>query len=853
MASTSRTVAALVAVAVAYCVGANLGFILRFPSATPSVMWPPNAILTSTLLLVPPRRWWIYLLFGAFPAHVFSEIGHLSLPLVLALFVTNCSEAVIAAAGVRWLSDAPARFDSLRRMAIFIGAGAFAAPFVSSFLDAAVVTALRGEVYAVVWSTRFFSNVLTELAVVPVIVTLVAGGLSWLRGADFRRRAEAVVLAIVLLTVGSAVFAGPFEGWSGVPGSGTPVAFLLPSILWAAVRFGPGGASASLLTTALLAIWAGTHGRGPFVRLPVQESVFALQIFLIIIAIPLLCLAALIEERRRVQQALSERLRFEELLARLSGAFVHLPVDSMGLAFERWLRHLGEFLQLDRLQLFRFSRDDQALVVAYAWVRPGVELANDVVLRQEFPWLFDRLNRESLAVFSRRGDLPREAVRDAEAFERRGVRSNASIPLEAGGRVMGGLCFATLNSEREWPDELLQRLRLVGEVFASALARKEAEEALRASELSKSAILAALPSGVAVLDRQGNIVAVNESWGCFAKDEGSWATRATVRASYLDVCREAAHEGLSHAAETQVGIEAVLARTKAGFAVEYPWKARVGERWAALSVVPLDGAEGGAVVSVTDITERKQAELDAQRSRQELAHFTRVSTMGELTASLAHELNQPLTGILTNAQAARRFLDATPPALGEVREILTDIVEDDRRAGEVIQRLRDLLRKGEPQRVFLDLHALIHDVVRLLASDAVIRNVTVSLDFAADTVIVSGDRVQLQQVVLNLLLNAMEAMAEERGHARRVVVRTIVVDDEVVRVSLQDAGSGLRPGTEDLIFEPFYTTKEAGMGMGLAIARSIIEAHGGTVGATSNGADGATVYFTLPRVNARVP
>jgi signal transduction histidine kinase len=146
---------------------------------------------------------------------------------------------------------------------------------------------------------------------------------------------------------------------------------------------------------------------------------------------------------------------------------------------------------------------------------------------------------------------------------------------------------------------------------------------------------------------------------------------------------------------------------------------------------------------------------------------------------------------------------------------------------------------------------LIQDVVKLVASDALIRNVTVSLDFLADSVIVSGDRVQLQQVVLNLLLNAMEAATEEPARDRRVVIRTALASADAVRVSLHDAGPGIREGTEDLIFEPFYTTKAAGMGMGLSIARSIIEAHGGAIGATSNATRGATVHFTVPRVTAR--
>ena len=252
------------------------------------------------------------------------------------------------------------------------------------------------------------------------------------------------------------------------------------------------------------------------------------------------------------------------------------------------------------------------------------------------------------------------------------------------------------------------------------------------------------------------------------------------------------------------------------------------------------------MVSHTDVTERKRAEIELQRSRQELAHFMRVSTMGELTASLAHELSQPLTGILTNAQAGRRFLDATPPNVGELHSILADIVADERRAGEVLHRLRDFLRKGEPQRTQLDVNGLVRDVAKLLGSDAVIRNVNVTLDLDARPLIVSGDRVQLQQVVMNLMINAMDAMADGLAGDRIVVLRTYREDVESAHVWVEDGGPGFRVGTEDLVFEPFYTTKPTGMGMGLSIAKSIVQDHGGLIWATNNPTGGAAVHFALP-------
>src|SRR5262249_33186551 len=259
--------------------------------------------------------------------------------------------------------------------------------------------------------------------------------------------------------------------------------------------------------------------------------------------------------------------------------------------------------------------------------------------------------------------------------------------------------------------------------------------------------------------REGRVVTVNDGWVRFGRENGTTA-HAEVGANYLDACRQASGDGAGYAVEALAGIEAVLKGSSPGFVHEYFCRPPVGERWFTMSVVRLSGPEGGAVVSHTDITERKRAELDAQRSRQELAHFTRVSTIGELTASLAHELNQPLTGILANAQAGLRFMDAKPPDLTEIREILTDIVNDDKRAGEVIRRLRGLLRKEEVRFRLLDLNTLIRDVARLLTSDAIIRSVSVKLELAPDPAIVSGDSVQLQQVVLNLLLNAMDAMAD---------------------------------------------------------------------------------------------
>jgi signal transduction histidine kinase/integral membrane sensor domain MASE1 len=836
-------------VAIAYYVGANFGFILRIPAATPSVLWPPNAILTATLLLAPARRWWIYLL-AAFPAHLMAQLGVARpLSLVLALFATNCSEALLAAVCVRRFSDEPVRFDTLRRVGVFIGGAALVAPFVSSFLDAAMVSRIEQEAYWLVWRHRFFSNVLTELTLVPAIVTVSTLRLGWRGSSPPRGSIEAALLALATVAIAVVVMSEPVRDESVIPGAPyTLLVLFLPLILWTAVRFGPQGVSLSLLSPLLLTTFLMTHGPRPIMALQRAEGVTAIQILLCVVAIPLMCLAAVFDERRRSNEALTERLRFEELLVRLSSTFVHLPSQEVETAFATSLRQLGQFLGLDRLTLLRLSRDAEEFVVAHSWSRPGASPPR-VSVSRDFPWITAQILCDQVIAFSHPDELPPEAVRDAETFRQRGVLSNLAVPMVAGGRILGCLAFVTLSVERVWSDDLVRRLRLIGEVFANALAQKEAEDIVRGSELMRSAILASVSSDVAVLDRDGRIVAVNDGWTRFARENGG-SPEADVGASYLDLWRRAAEKDSPHALEALAGIEAVLDRSRGSFVLEYPSRMATGERWFTISVVPLSVPEGGAVVSHTDITERKRAELEAQRSRQELAHFTRVSTIGELTASLAHELNQPLTGILANAQAALRFLKAAPPDLLEIEEILKDIVDDDTRASAVIRRLRALLRKDPVQLRLVDLNALINDVAKILSSDALIRNISVRLELDPDPMLVSGDGVQLQQVVLNLLLNAMEAMAESDKARRTIIVRTENTEVEGIHVSVQDTGRGFRQGTPHQIFEPFYTTKPSGMGMGLAISKSIIEAHGGRIWAEDN-ALGATFHFSLPAAGNR--
>lgn len=253
-----------------------------------------------------------------------------------------------------------------------------------------------------------------------------------------------------------------------------------------------------------------------------------------------------------------------------------------------------------------------------------------------------------------------------------------------------------------------------------------------------------------------------------------------------------------------------------------------------------------------DITKRKQAESQLLQLRDEIAHVTRVSTMGEVAASVAHELNQPLGAILSNAEAAEMFLMAEPPALDEVRDILADIRKDDERAGEIIRGMRGLLKKRQLERQALQLHEVVEDILDLLKIDLARRKVSVKYEPAEGLPPIWGDRIHLQQVVLNLVMNSVEAMARLPEEQRRIVVRTAHRSGRVT-VSVSDSGPGVAPDRQQNLFEPFFTTKKEGMGMGLSIARTIVEAHEGRIWVENNPDAGATFYFTLPVVKTATP
>jgi PAS domain S-box-containing protein len=272
-----------------------------------------------------------------------------------------------------------------------------------------------------------------------------------------------------------------------------------------------------------------------------------------------------------------------------------------------------------------------------------------------------------------------------------------------------------------------------------------------------------------------------------------------------------------------------------------------------VGVARIEETENQAVAFVIDLTEQKQAESEARENERryreaqlELAHANRVATMGELTASIAHEVNQPLAALLTNAETAVRWLARQPPHLEKAKPLIDNIIDDGKRAAEIVSRIRDLSRKTATRKENLEVNETILGVIGLTRVPTSEKGVLAKVQLAEGLPPISGDRVQLQQVILSLIMNAIEAMSEVGERSRELSITTSRAEMDSVLVMITDSGPGLPPANPERIFDAFYTTKANGLGMGLSICRSIIEAHGGRLWATPNEPHGAVFCVTLP-------
>jgi PAS domain S-box-containing protein len=370
--------------------------------------------------------------------------------------------------------------------------------------------------------------------------------------------------------------------------------------------------------------------------------------------------------------------------------------------------------------------------------------------------------------------------------------------------------------------------------------RKRTEDALRRSEAYLSEVFLTMPDGVAIIGRDYRYERVNPVY----------ERRTGLTCEQIVGMHVADINGVEAFNET---IKPELDRCFAGEHVSYGrWSTGFapGQRYHAITYAPLfvsESKQPGAVLAITrDLTEYMQASEALQQAQADLARLNRVMVLGEMTASIAHEINQPIAAVITNANAGLRWLGARPPDLDETRQTLGRIVRDGTRAGEVIGRIRALVKKVPPRRDLLDINQAIREVVALTQTEMQRNDVRLQSRLADRLPLVSADRIQLQQVLINLIINAIEAMAGTSDWSRELAILSDTDDANDVFVEVQDTGPGLDPENLDRLFESFYTTKPDGIGMGLAISRSIAEAHGGQLSAAPNNPCGAVFRLTLP-------
>ena len=567
-----------------------------------------------------------------------------------------------------------------------------------------------------------------------------------------------------------------------------------------------------------------------------------------LIVLQALIISYLMHQRRkrlRAEKFLEERLSFEQMLSELSSEFIRISTDEADSKILDGLSRIGTHMKANRSYLFRFNWDKTEFRISHLWEDEGIPKDQTVrgeIVRDIFPWLYENLIKGKDIIISDVAELPREAAcREWDYCKRIGIQSFLILPIQVANAPLCAIGLDSIQIKRKWSMEVKERLRLIGEIFANAVERKHSESRTKATEL-----------------KYRTVADYTYDWEYWSHIDGSleYVSPSCERISGHSVQDFKENPALLReiiVPEDKKTWDAHTLKSGKKFIpgeVQIRIRRKDGKiRWIEHVCQPVTDPQGtllGLRASNRDITERKQAELDAQRHRAELTHVSRIATLGELSASLAHELNQPLTAILSNAQAARRFLTGDQADPDEVNEILNDIINDDKRAADMIKRLRSLMRRKELAFTSLDLNKVVRGVAELVNREAFTKNVLLVLDLAEGLPYVQGDAIHLQQVALNLIINGTEAMETADHPSGELRILTAKHDKNAVRVSVRDQGTGIDEDHITGIFEAFYTTKSEGMGMGLSICRSIIEAHGGQLWAENNPDRGATVSFTVP-------
>ncbi|HEX5160082.1 MAG TPA: MASE1 domain-containing protein [Steroidobacteraceae bacterium] len=782
------------AVGAAYYIAAEVGAALAFPSAPVSVLWAPNAIVMAALLLAPREQWWMYLA-AIVPFHLFAQLADTPFTQLVIQYLANIGLAALGALAILVISPTPHRFDRVRSAFTLVLFGGLLAPAITSILMATafVVFGISNEVRLTV-VVRTITNTFAVVTLVPLIVHTAGRLRAGQRPISVKRAAEGVTLSLTILAVCVLLFFLP----AGSP-ERTPLLLYapLPLLAWATVRFGVSGACAASLTAGAISMLAMVNGYGPLDGPDPVENALSLVAFHVVMAIIFLSSAALLDEWRFAGRALNtSRAQFRSIFENniIPTAIWHddLRISEANEAF---------------LRLTGFSDAD---------IQDG------------------KLRFEDMATWNGK---PGDAESDSNDLLERFDNTELELELRDGRRVP-----VILGHCRFPADEGGVIYALDLSAFRRAETRRQRVESLHA------AVLASLHDQVAVIDSRGTVIEINDSWR-HAVDAAPAARfdRVLAGENYLQCCARAAEHGDRTAAEHLSALRAVLNGADDRRQIDCREPSEGEACWFEVSFEKLRRVEGGAVITRTDVTARKRAEADARNQRQQLTHLSRAAVLGQLSGAFAHELKQPLTSILGNAEAALSLLHKGTATDSELREILQDIVQDDERAAGVIQRLRALLGKGDAQRAPVDLNDLVRESLDLVHSEFVTRNVVVSVQLDPALPPVLADRVQMQQVILNLLMNACESMVGVPIASRKAVISTHFLGAaEAAEITVQDHGTGISPGDTERIFQPFVTTKAHGLGLGLAICRSVAESHHGVMWAENAAEGGAIFHMKIP-------
>jgi PAS domain S-box-containing protein len=902
--STSRTIAICLLTSFGYFAGAKLGFALTFGPHAVAVMWLPNSILLASMLLTPARLWWLLLL-SALPAHVAAEWeSGVPLTMILCWFISNSFQALIGAGTTCFFDKGPVRFHSLRSISIFFFFGAFLATLLSSFLDASFVVLNHWghDNYWEAWRIRFLSNTLTSMALVPAIVTWTIR----LRSTkpSISRLAEAGALIGGLLLAGFAAFYWLEPGTENIP---SMLYLPLPFLLWAALRFGTRGASTAILVVALLAIWGSTHSHGPFLTGSPEQDCISIQLFFIVMSITLISLAAVLEERKQVGEALSasetqyrevvesqadlvcryladstftlvnhsgcaifkrsrEALlghRFVEFLPAATSEKIMRNIASMvasrqtmtwdhevvlpdgSVRWHHWINHPLVNSAGDVREIQAIGRDitdrklaESALQQSQERNRAMLDAIPDLIFLVDKSGVYlDYHARDERCLFVPREQLlgrtihevlPAKVADDlARSFEvvfRTGRSVIKEYYLDTHGETR---CYET-RVVQCGVDKILILARDVTEQKRTEAELKQSEERYREVVESQTELVSRyLPDTT--------LTFVNAACCRFFEK----SREELIGRKLLDLLPLDLHETIMSS------VASLLASGQATFWEHVSTLSDGSIRWQQWTNYPIHDATGSVkkIQAIgRDITDRKRAE----EAIQSLTHASRLAVMGEFTAMIAHEVNQPLSAILSNAEAAEGLLKLESVPLDEIRAILADIHNDDLRAGEAIRRIRALSQRREMEAQALSLNRLVEDVVHLARGDALRRRVRIRSELAPDLPTTRADPIHIQQVLLNLISNGMDAMSRVPVNERILVIQTEKSNGHEAAVAVKDAGPGIPPEMLSRIFDSFFSTKRSGIGLGLSIARSIIEAHCGRIWAENNPGRGATFRFTLP-------